>query len=117
MASADAIKRLRKELTNLKRKPVEFITAQPEPENILNWHFVVEGPPETPYVGGYYHGILVFPKEYPFKVAILGCKFFVSRKASRDCWSFLCKFTIDSIQITTVYSKIVSVSPLHLPVS
>ena len=30
-------------------------------------HYVVEGPPDSPYRGGYYHGVLTFPREYPFK--------------------------------------------------
>ena len=25
------------------------------------------GPPDSPYVGGEYHGVLLFPSEYPFK--------------------------------------------------
>ncbi|VDO97447.1 unnamed protein product [Soboliphyme baturini] len=35
--------------------------------NILEWHYVIEGPPNTPYDGGFYYGKLVFPSEYPFK--------------------------------------------------
>jgi len=27
----------------------------------------VTGPKDSPYVGGYYHGKLVFPPEFPFK--------------------------------------------------
>lgn len=30
-------------------------------------HYVVEGPEESPYAGGFYHGKLVFPMEYPFR--------------------------------------------------
>jgi len=30
-------------------------------------HYVLAGPPDTPYDGGYYHGKLLFPAEYPFK--------------------------------------------------
>lgn len=29
--------------------------------------FFQHGPPETPYVDGEYHGVLIFPSEYPFK--------------------------------------------------
>ena len=34
--------------------------------NIIR-HYVVMGPPGSLYDSGYYHGKLVFPKEYPFK--------------------------------------------------
>lgn len=30
-------------------------------------HYVVCGPESTPYEGGFYHGKLVFPREFPFK--------------------------------------------------
>eukprot|EP00960_Hanusia_phi_P038738 753572-Hanusia_phi.AAC.9 len=34
---------------------------------MLEWHFVIEGPAGSPYQGGYYHGIIRFPQEYPYK--------------------------------------------------
>ena len=37
------------------------------PSNILEWHFVISGPTDSPYEGGQYHGKLVFPSEYPYK--------------------------------------------------
>ena len=37
------------------------------PNNILEWHFVIKGPKDTPYYGGSYHGKLIFPSEYPYK--------------------------------------------------
>jgi len=39
----------------------------PLPSNILEWHYVVRGPPDTAYTGGVYHGKLVFPAQFPFK--------------------------------------------------
>ncbi|KAJ1877691.1 Ubiquitin-conjugating enzyme E2 6 [Coemansia sp. RSA 1722] len=66
MASKTATKRLSKEYTLMKKSPPEFITAKPLEKNILEWHFIITGPPDTPYDGGQYHGRLIFPKEYPF---------------------------------------------------
>lgn len=51
----------------LKRDPVPYITAEPLPSNILEWHYVIKGPEDSPYHGGYYHGTLLFTKEFPFK--------------------------------------------------
>jgi len=51
----------------LKRDPVPYIVAEPLHANILQWHYVVKGPENSPYEGGYYHGKLVFPREFPFK--------------------------------------------------
>lgn len=30
------------------------------------WHYIITGPPATPYEGGQYWGTLMFPPEYPF---------------------------------------------------
>jgi len=51
----------------IKRDPVPYITAEPLSSNILEWHYVVRGPEKSPYEGGFYHGKLVFPREFPFK--------------------------------------------------
>ncbi|KAG1448279.1 hypothetical protein G6F46_006782 [Rhizopus delemar] len=44
-----------------------FITAKPSDTNILEWHYVIQGPPDSPYEGGEYYGRLNFPSEYPYK--------------------------------------------------
>lgn len=59
--------RLRQDYLRLRKDPVPYITAEPLPANILEWHYVVRGPGESPYYGGLYHGKLVFPSEFPFK--------------------------------------------------
>jgi len=62
-----AASRLRQDYIRLMKDPVPYITAAPLPTNILEWHYVVQGPEESVYSGGYYHGKLIFPSEYPFK--------------------------------------------------
>jgi len=65
--STTAAARLRKDYSRIMKDPVPFITAHPHPSNILEWHYVVTGPPGSSYENGVYHGKLVFPPEYPFK--------------------------------------------------
>ncbi|XP_037084521.1 ubiquitin-conjugating enzyme E2 J2-like, partial [Pollicipes pollicipes] len=62
-----ALVRLRRDYMRLKADPVPYISAEPLPSNILEWHYIVRGPEGTPYVGGLYHGMLRFPSEYPFR--------------------------------------------------
>ncbi|KAI8913442.1 ubiquitin-conjugating enzyme/RWD-like protein [Gorgonomyces haynaldii] len=62
-----ATKRLTKEYVKIKESPPEYIIAKPRESNILEWHYVITGPPDCPYAGGEYHGMILFPKEYPFK--------------------------------------------------
>lgn len=65
--SSTATARLKQDYMRLMRDPVPYVTAAPLSNNILCWHYCVTGPVDTPYVGGYYHGKLVFPREFPFK--------------------------------------------------
>jgi len=62
-------RRLTRELRSLTLHPLTSprIRAIPNESNILEWHYVIEGSSGTPYIGGHYHGKLVFPKEYPLK--------------------------------------------------
>ncbi|XP_046742037.1 ubiquitin-conjugating enzyme E2 J2 [Diprion similis] len=62
-----ATARLKQDYLRLKKDPVPYVVAEPVPSNILEWHYVVNGPESTPYEGGFYHGKLVFPREFPFK--------------------------------------------------
>jgi len=67
MVSKPSLMRLQKEYARLQKEPVEHICAEPKPNNILEWHFVISGPASTPYEGGQYHGKLTFPSDYPYK--------------------------------------------------
>ncbi|KAF9529643.1 UBC-like protein [Crepidotus variabilis] len=67
MASKAAQKRLSKEFVVMQREPPPFVWASPDEKNILTWNFLIRGPPDSPYDGGEYHGVLLFPAEYPFK--------------------------------------------------
>ncbi|XP_033221994.1 ubiquitin-conjugating enzyme E2 J2-like [Belonocnema kinseyi] len=62
-----ATARLKQDYMRLKKDPVPYVLAEPVPSNILEWHYVVRGPENTPYDGGFYHGKLVFPGEFPFQ--------------------------------------------------
>ncbi|KAL0054737.1 hypothetical protein WJX82_001708 [Trebouxia sp. C0006] len=62
-------------MTKLKKEMKAFLSNPPphipaifvNERNMLEWHFLLEGPPDTPYAGGWYIGKLRFPPEYPFK--------------------------------------------------
>ncbi|CEP02152.1 E2 ubiquitin-conjugating enzyme [Plasmodiophora brassicae] len=65
--SAACLRRLKKEYKKILDDPVPNIEAVPLDSNILEWHYVVTGPPDSPYEGGVYHGKIKFPSEYPYK--------------------------------------------------
>lgn len=66
-ATVTAITRLKKDYVKLVKDPVPYAIAVPLDSNILEWHYVVYGAPDTPYEGGYYHGKLIFPHDFPFR--------------------------------------------------
>jgi len=65
--STGAVQRLKKDYQKLIKDPVPFAVAAPLQHDILEWHYVIFGAPDTPYEGGYYHGKLVFPADFPFR--------------------------------------------------
>lgn len=67
MADKACVKRLQKEYRALCKEPVPNIVARPSPNDILEWHYVLEGSEGTPFAGGYYYGKIKFPSEYPYK--------------------------------------------------
>ncbi|XP_062156446.1 ubiquitin-conjugating enzyme E2 34 [Alnus glutinosa] len=67
MAEKSCIKRLQKEYRALCKEPVSHVVARPSPNDILEWHYVLEGSEGTPFAGGYYYGKIKFPSDYPYK--------------------------------------------------
>ncbi|XP_071819967.1 ubiquitin-conjugating enzyme E2 J1-like isoform X1 [Apostichopus japonicus] len=61
-----AVKRLMKEAQEL-HEPTEQYYAQPLEDNLFEWHFTVRGPPDSDFDGGFYHGRIVLPPEYPMR--------------------------------------------------
>lgn len=78
-----AVKRLKKEFDEIERSeeglpfkvyPLE-VTKETSislscllfgQDNFLEWHFTIQGPTESVFERGLYHGRLIFPAEYPF---------------------------------------------------
>jgi len=58
--------RLQREYKQIMKEPIPNIIARPS-SNILEWHYVITGPAQTPYENGEYHGVLKFTTEYPMK--------------------------------------------------
>ena len=53
-------------LSHHPQEPVPHVTAHPT-NNLLEWHFLLEGAKDTEFEGGCYHGKIAFPAQYPFK--------------------------------------------------
>jgi len=49
------------------REPTEDYCAHPLGDNLFEWHFTVKGQPGSEFEGGFYHGRILLPTEYPMK--------------------------------------------------
>ncbi len=68
MAGLSGVTRLQKEYKQLSTSTsVTNFVAVPDSKNIFEWHYCIYGLEDSPYAGGYYHGKLIFPPEYPMK--------------------------------------------------
>jgi ubiquitin-conjugating enzyme E2 J2 len=62
---AAARKRIQRELAAGSADPALITARASGPDDLLTLHFVLRGASATPYEGGVYHGILLFPETYP----------------------------------------------------
>lgn len=113
MATKAAFKRLTKEYQQIQKDPPEFAIAKPSERNILEWHYVITGPPDSPYHNGQYYGTLHFPADYPFKPpAIKMCtpsgRFQCNTRLCLSISDFHPKSWNPSWQVSTILTGLVS---------
>ncbi|KCV68340.1 ubiquitin-conjugating enzyme E2 J1 [Fonticula alba] len=63
------IRRLLQEISQLRRDPPHGFVCAPvnDGQNLLDWHFTLRGPVDSPYAGGLYHGRILLPPQYPME--------------------------------------------------
>ncbi|GJQ08432.1 hypothetical protein GpartN1_g223.t1 [Galdieria partita] len=64
------VKRLLNEYRQLETEqsePGSWFRAYPLEDDLFEWHFTLKGPEGTPFEGGFYHGKILLPPEYPLR--------------------------------------------------
>ncbi|GJE98133.1 ubiquitin-conjugating enzyme [Phanerochaete sordida] len=62
-----SLRRIQKELTDIRNKPIEGLTVEPEDDNLYIWKCSVKASKDSPYNGGTFHFTLTLPENFPFK--------------------------------------------------
>ena len=70
MAPKECLTRLRRELQAIVMDPPQHIQVSVNESDMLEWHYLIEGPKDTPYFGGCTNSIEMFTNVLNHKICV-----------------------------------------------
>jgi ubiquitin-conjugating enzyme E2 J1 len=67
MSKSPSLRRIQADIRELLMEPSDRYHAAPLENDMFEWHFTIRGAQDTDFEGGFYHGRILLPPEYPFK--------------------------------------------------
>jgi len=67
MSKSPSLRRIQADIRELSIDPSDRYHAHPLENDMFEWHFTIRGAEGTDFEGGYYHGRILLPADYPFK--------------------------------------------------
>ncbi|KAF5358469.1 hypothetical protein D9756_001908 [Leucocoprinus leucothites] len=61
------LRRIQKEITDIKNNPIEGLNVEPQEDNLFEWKCTIKGASDSPYKGGSFNFNLSLPVNFPFK--------------------------------------------------
>ncbi|OBZ75881.1 Ubiquitin-conjugating enzyme E2 [Grifola frondosa] len=62
-----ALRRIQKELKDIRDRPIDGLTVEPDDDNLFEWKCTIKGASDSPYKSGTFHFTLSLPENFPFK--------------------------------------------------
>ncbi|GKZ00486.1 hypothetical protein MPSEU_001001100 [Mayamaea pseudoterrestris] len=67
MSKSACLRRIQADIRELSIDPSDQYYAAPIESDMLEWHFTIRGADDTDFAGGWYHGRILLPPDYPMK--------------------------------------------------
>jgi len=64
---ATSLRRIQKELTEIRNNPIQGLDVKPDDDNIYSWKCAIKADSDGPYKGGTFQFDLDLPENFPFK--------------------------------------------------
>ena len=67
MPNKKFIRRVTRDMEDIRKNPLEYLSVYVDSDNLHKWYFKIHGHEDGPFKGGEFLGVIELPETYPFK--------------------------------------------------